>query len=121
MFPLVFMDSVHFLINSLDNLIKNLGENDFYLLNQEFNVDLLDLLKQKGFFLMTTRTALKKSKMAYLAKINFFMHWLVLHLAIKIMSMFLTFGKFSKWNSETLSWFLLKSWCFIIDVYVSNF
>ena len=68
------MDSVHFLINSLDNLIKNLGENDFYLLNQEFNVDLLDLLKQKGFFLMTTRAALKKSKMAYLAKINFFMH-----------------------------------------------
>ena len=28
--PLVFVDSVHFLNNSLDNLVKNLRENDFY-------------------------------------------------------------------------------------------
>ena len=66
------MDSVHFFNISLDNLIKNLGENDFYLLNQEFNADLLDLLKQKGFFLMTTRTALKKIKDGLLSKDKFF-------------------------------------------------
>ena len=32
--PLVLMNSVHFLNNLLDNLVKNLGENDFYHLSQ---------------------------------------------------------------------------------------
>ena len=41
--PLVFIDSVHFLNNSLDNFVKNSGENDFYLLSK-------DLVKKKGFF-----------------------------------------------------------------------
>ena len=37
--PLVFIDSIDFLNNLLDNLIKNLGENDFYHLSQEFNTN----------------------------------------------------------------------------------
>ena len=30
-FSLVFIDSVYFLNNSLDSLVKNLGENDFII------------------------------------------------------------------------------------------
>ena len=40
---------LHFSNNSLHNLIKNLRENNFYDLSQEFNA--LDLLKKKIFFL----------------------------------------------------------------------
>ena len=32
---LVFTVSIHFLNNSLDNLVKNFGEKDFYHLSQE--------------------------------------------------------------------------------------
>ena len=39
--PLVFIDSAHSLNNSLDNLIKNLGKNDFYYLNQECKANIL--------------------------------------------------------------------------------
>ena len=31
--PLAFIDSVYFLNNSIDNLVKHLAENDFYHLN----------------------------------------------------------------------------------------
>ena len=72
--PLSFIESIHFLNDSLDNLVKNLGENDFYNLNQEFNVNVLDLFKKKDFFVLTTGIALKMSKKAYAAKINFIMH-----------------------------------------------
>ena len=45
--PLLFIDSIYFLNNSLDNLVKNLCENDFDHLSQEFNANLLDLFKKK--------------------------------------------------------------------------
>ena len=48
--PLVFIDSDHFLNNSLDTLVKNVGNNDFYHRSKEFNANVLDLLKKKGFF-----------------------------------------------------------------------
>ena len=41
----MFVDSVYFLNNLLDNLVKNFGENDFSQLNQEFNAGVLGLLK----------------------------------------------------------------------------
>ena len=44
-----FIDIVHFLNNSLDNLVKNLGKNKFNHLSQEFNAKVLDLLKKKSF------------------------------------------------------------------------
>ena len=69
-----FFDSVHFLNNSLDNLDKNLGENDFYCLSQEFNANELALLKNNRFFSVTTAIALKKSKKAYVVKISFIIH-----------------------------------------------
>ena len=38
---LVFTVSIHFLNNSLDNLVKNFGEKGFYHLSQEFNANVL--------------------------------------------------------------------------------
>ena len=43
-------NSVHFLNNSLNNLVRNLGENDFYHLSQESEANTLYLVKKKGFF-----------------------------------------------------------------------
>ena len=71
---LVYIDRVHFLNNSSDNLVKRLGENDFYHPSQEFNTKILDLLTKKDFYLITTGIALKNSKKAYPAKINFIIH-----------------------------------------------
>ena len=89
---LVFIESVHVFNNSLDSLVKLFGKNDFYYLSQVFSANVLDLLK-KGFFLRNTRIALKNSKRDYLTKINFLIHYLILQLVIKIVNMFLTFGK----------------------------
>ena len=36
--------------SSLDALVKNLSDNDFKYLSQEFRGDLLELVKQKGVF-----------------------------------------------------------------------
>ena len=44
------MDIVHFVNNSLDNLVKNVVKHGIYHLNQEFNASVLDWLKKKGFF-----------------------------------------------------------------------
>ena len=49
---LVFIDSVHFLKESLDNLVKNLVEKDIYLLSQHFDADVLALVKKKRFFFL---------------------------------------------------------------------
>ena len=45
-----FIDSFQFISSSLDSLVKNLGKDDFKYLNQKFDNDVLDLLKQKGFY-----------------------------------------------------------------------
>ena len=49
--PLLFIVSVHFLSKSLESLVKNLGENDYYHLNQIFNTNIFGLLNKKRFFL----------------------------------------------------------------------
>ena len=48
--PLVFIDSVHFVNNFLDNLVKDLGENRIYYLSQKFSANVLDLFKTIGLF-----------------------------------------------------------------------
>ena len=40
-----FFDSMQFLNSSLDALVKNLSDNDFKYLTQEFSGDLLELVK----------------------------------------------------------------------------
>ena len=47
---LVFIDSMQFMNSSLDTLVKNLSDNDFKYLLEEFSGDLLELVKQKGVY-----------------------------------------------------------------------
>ena len=45
----VFLDNFKFLSSSLDSLVKNLTEIDFGHLSQEFDNEVLDLVKRNGF------------------------------------------------------------------------
>ena len=47
---LVFIDSMQFMNSSLDSLIKNLSDNDFKYLPEEFSGEFLELVKQKGMY-----------------------------------------------------------------------
>ena len=47
---LSFFDSFPFLSSSLDSLVKNLNKYDFRYLSQEFDNNVLDPVKQKGFY-----------------------------------------------------------------------
>ena len=47
---LSFIDSFQFLSSSLDSLVKNIAKDDFKYLSQEFDNNVLDLVKQKGFY-----------------------------------------------------------------------
>ena len=47
---LSFSDSFQFLSSSSDRLVKNLRNYDFKYLSQEFDNNVLDLVKQKGFY-----------------------------------------------------------------------
>ena len=113
---LVFLDSLHFLNDPLDNLVKNLRENDFYHLSQECAAIVLHLLKKKGYIPLTTVMALKNLMKVYLAKINFISHWLIVKLVMKIViNRFLSFEKYLKWKNVKLSYFVLKNRCFIAN------
>ena len=45
-----FIGSFQFLSSSLDSLVINSGKDDFKYLSQEFDNNVLDLVKQKGFY-----------------------------------------------------------------------
>ena len=45
---LVFVDSMQFMNSSLDKLVKNLSDEDFKYLVEEFGSENLEILKQKG-------------------------------------------------------------------------
>ena len=45
-----FIDSFQFLSPSLESLVKNVDEKDFDNLSQEFDSEVLDLIKQKEFY-----------------------------------------------------------------------
>ena len=45
-----FIDSMQFMNSSLDSLVKNLSDNVFKYLSEEFGGELLRLLKQKGVY-----------------------------------------------------------------------
>ena len=45
---LVFIDSMQFINSSLNPLVKNLPNNDFKYLSEEFSGDLLKLVKQQA-------------------------------------------------------------------------
>ena len=47
---LAFIDGFQFLSSSLDSLVKDLSKVDFKYLSQELNSNVLDLVKQKGYY-----------------------------------------------------------------------
>ena len=46
----MFIDSMQFMNSSLDKLVKNLSDEDFKYLVEEFGSENLGLLKQKGAY-----------------------------------------------------------------------
>ena len=47
---LIFIDSFQFLSSSLDSLFKNLSKDEFKYLSHKIDCNVLDLVKQKGFY-----------------------------------------------------------------------
>ena len=47
---LVFIDSMQFVNSSLDRLVKNLSDEHFKYLAEEFGSEYLEILKQKGSY-----------------------------------------------------------------------
>ena len=47
---LSFIDGFQFLSSSLDSLVKKFSKNDPKYLSQEFQLNVLDLVKQRGFY-----------------------------------------------------------------------
>ena len=57
-----FIDGFQFLSSSLDSLVRNLGKDDLEYLSQEFENNVLDIVKQKGFYPYEYMTDFKKFK-----------------------------------------------------------
>ena len=62
------IDSFQFLSSSLDSLVKNLGKDNFKDLSQEFDNNVLDLVKQKAFYAYEYMTDFKILQIKYQAK-----------------------------------------------------
>ena len=56
---LVFTGSMQFMSSSLDKLVKNLSDEDFKYLVEEFDSENLELLNKKMLILMSIITVLK--------------------------------------------------------------
>ena len=72
---LSFIGSFYFLCSSLDSLIKNLGKDYFKHLSQEFDDNILDLVKQKGFYLYEYMSDFEKFKEELSSKERFYNSW----------------------------------------------
>ena len=90
---LCFIDSFQFLSSSLDSLVKNLNKDDFKYLSQEFDNNVLDLVKQKIFYPYEYMTDFLKFKEELPGKENFYSSLTVKKLLTKYMDILLTFGK----------------------------
>ena len=69
---LSFIDAYQFLGSSLDSLVKNLNSDDFKYLSQEFDKNVLDLVKQKGFYPYEYMIDFEKFKKELLSKEKFY-------------------------------------------------
>ena len=67
-----FIDSFKFLSFSLDSLVKNLNKDDFTYLSQEFDNNVLDLVKQKWFYPYEYKSDLEKFKEELRSKEKFY-------------------------------------------------
>ena len=59
---LVFIDSMFFMNSSLDKLVKNLTDEDFVFLSEEFRGEQLKLVKEKGIYPYEYMNSFKKFK-----------------------------------------------------------
>ena len=70
---LVFIDSMQFMNSSLDSLVKNLSDNDFKCLSEEFSGEFLKLVNQKGVYPYEYMNSFKKFSEGKLpGRCNFF-------------------------------------------------
>ena len=70
-FKLSFIDSFQFLSFSLDSSVKNLGKDDFKYLSKECDNNVLDLVKQKDFIIMSIWAIFRSLKNNYQPKKTF--------------------------------------------------
>ena len=91
-----FIDSFQFLSSSLDSLIKNLGKDGFNYLSQQFDNNVLDLVKQKGFYPCEYMSDFEKFKEELPSKEKFYSSLTGKRIVTKNMNMFLKFGTNSK-------------------------
>ena len=68
---LSFIDSFQFISPSWDSLVETLNKDNFKYLSQEFDNNVLDLVKRKYFFLMSIWLILKSLKNNYSPKKSF--------------------------------------------------
>ena len=69
---LVFIDSMQFMNSSLDSLAKNLSDDDFKYLSEEFSGKFLRLVKQKGVYPYEYMDSFEKFlKINYLIDVHF--------------------------------------------------
>ena len=57
-----FIDGFQFPISPLDSLVKNLDEDDFKYLSQEFENNILNLVTQKRFYPYEHKSSFEKFK-----------------------------------------------------------
>ena len=69
---LVFIDSMQFMNSSLDKLVKNLSDEDFKYLVEEFGSENLELLKQKGAYPYEYMNSFERSNEEKLCARNYF-------------------------------------------------
>ena len=86
------IDSFQFLSSPLDSLVKILGKDDFKYLSQEFDNNVLDLVKQKRFYSYECMTYFKNFKEQLISKKRFYSSLTAKKIVTKNMMMFLRFG-----------------------------
>ena len=88
-----FIDSFHFLSSSVDTLFRHLNNDDFKYLSQEFDNNVLDLVKQKEFYPYEYMSDSEKFKGKLPCKKKFYALLTDKKLVTKNMNMLLMFGK----------------------------
>ena len=90
---LCFIGSFQFLGSSIENVVKKLNKNNFEYLGQEFDSNVLDLVKQIWLYLYEYMTGFEKFKEELTSKEKFYRY-----LTDRKINMFLMFGKNLKWK-----------------------
>ena len=85
---LVFIGNFQFLSSSLDSFVKNLDKDDFKHLSQDFDSDLFDLVKQKGFYPYECMSSFEKFKYQLPIKEKFYSSFTGKKIVIKSISIF---------------------------------